>query len=164
MKNNHQLEKFMMTANEKRKLLTEIQKEKLHLAAQMLKATAKLYDESKPNLLPLWGGGIITHGQPQNKAFTIGISKKAANADKNERTKDHLCRVTETAKVILSRLQKENLSVEQIEDILLDRSIYMIVTRSENSNDLKKAKDSSNEDDWEALYKKAGVEYSIYKK
>lgn len=39
----------MMTANEKRKFLTKIQKEKLRLAAQMLKATAKLYDESKPN-------------------------------------------------------------------------------------------------------------------
>lgn len=155
---------LMLTLNEKRERLTDIQKAKLRLAAQMLKATAKFYDESKPNLLPLWGGGIITHGQPQNKTFVIGISKKAANAGKNERTKDHLCRVTETAKVILSRLQKENLSVEQIEDILLDRSIYMIVTRSENSNDLKKARDPSNEDDWKALYKKAGIEYTLYKK
>ena len=154
----------MLTVNEKRKLLTDKQKEKLRLAAQMLKATAKLFDESKPYLLPLWGGGIITHGQPQNKVFTIGISKRAANAEKNERTKDHLCRVTETAKVILSRLQKENLSVEQIEDILLDRSIYMFVTRSENSNDLKKARDPSNEDDWKALYKKAGIEYTLYDK
>ena len=31
----------MLTANEKRKLLTKIQKEKLRLATQMLKATAK---------------------------------------------------------------------------------------------------------------------------
>lgn len=155
---------FMLTANAKRKLLTDKQKEKLRLAAQMLKATAKLYDKSKPNLLPLWGGGIITHGQPQNKDFIIGISKRAAKADKKETTKDHLYRVTETAKVILTRLQKENLSVEEIENILLDRSMYMIVTRSENSVDLKNAKDPSNEDDWKALYKKAGVEYSIYKK
>lgn len=154
----------MLKANEKRKLLSEKQKVKLHLAAQMLKATAGLYDSRKSNLLPLWGGGIITHGQPQNKNFVIGISKRAEKADKKERTKDHLFRVTETAKVILSRLQKEKLSVEQIEDILLDRSMYMIVTRSENSNDLKKAKDPSNEDDWKALYKKAGVEYTLYKK
>lgn len=153
----------MLTVNDKRKLLTDKQKEKLRLAAQMLKATAKFYDESKTNLLPLWGRGIITHGQPQNKDFVIGISKRAEKAKKEERTKDHLCRVTETAKVILSKLQEENLSVEQIEDILLERSKYMIVTRSENSNDLKKAKDPSNEDDWEALYRKAGVEYTRYK-
>lgn len=154
----------MQPLNEKRKLLNDKQKDKLRLAAQMLKATAKLYDKNKPNLLPLWGGGIITHGQPKIKDFTIGISKKAANAEENERTKDHLYRVTETAKVILSRLQKENLSVEQIEDILLERSIYMIVTRSENNNDLKKARDPSNEDNWKALYKKAGVEYTLNKK
>lgn len=154
----------MLTANEKRNLLTEKQKEKLRLAAKMLKVSAKLYDESKSYLLPLWGGGIITHGQPQNKDFVIGISKRAAKVDKKERTKDHLYRVTETAKVILSRLKKEDLSVEEIENILLKRSMYMIVTRSENSNDLKKAKDSSNEDDWEALYRKAGVEYTLYEK
>lgn len=154
---------FMLTANAKRKLLTDKQKEKLRLAAQMLKATAKLYDKNKPNLLPLWGGGIITHGQPQNKDFIIGISKRAAKADKKETTKDHLYRVTETAKVILTRLQKENLSVEEIENILLERSMYMIVTRSENSVDLKNAKDPSNEDDWKALYKKAGIEYTLYK-
>lgn len=112
----------------------------------------------------MWGGGIITHGQPQNKDFIIGISKRAAKADKKETTKDHLYRVTETAKVILTRLQKENLSVEEIENILLERSMYMIVTRSENSVDLKNAKDPSNEDDWRALYKKAGVEYKLYEK
>lgn len=153
----------MMTANEKRKFLTKIQKEKLRLAAQMLKATAKLYDESKPNLLPLWGAGVITHGQPKIKAFIIGISKRASKGEEST-TWDHLYRVTETAKFILSKLQKENLSIEQIEDILLDRSIYMIVTRSENNNDLKNARDPSNEDDWMALYKKAGIEYTIYKK
>lgn len=151
----------MLTVHEKRERLTDIQKAKLRLAAQMLKATAKFYDESKPNLLPLWGGGIITHGQPQNKAFVIGVSKKAAKAEKKERTKDHLYRVTETAKVILSRLKKEKLSEKEIEDILLDRSMYMIVTRSENSVDLKRARDPSNEDDWKALYKKAGVEYTL---
>jgi len=42
--------------------------------------------------------------------------------------------------------------------------MYMIVTRSENSVDLKNAKDPSNEDDWKALYKKAGVEYTLNKK
>ena len=77
---------FMLAANAKRKLLTDKQKEKLRLAAQMLKATAKLYDKSKPNLLPLWGGEIITHGQPQNMDFIIGISKRAVKDDKNEST------------------------------------------------------------------------------
>lgn len=155
----------MLTANEKRKLLNEKQKDKLRLAAQMLQATAMFYDERKSYLLPLWGAGIITHGQPQNKDFVIGISKRAEKAEERERTKDHLCRVTETAKVILSRLQKEKLSVEQIEDILLDRSMYMIVTRSENSGILKKAlKELSNKDSWEVLYEKAGVEYTKYKK
>lgn len=155
----------MLTANEKRERLTDIQKAKLRLAAQMLKATAEFYDESKPNLLPLWGGGIITHGQPQNKAFVIGVSKKAAKAEKKERTKDHLYRVTETAKFILTKLQKENLSIEEIEDILLKRSEYMVVTRSENSGILKETlKKISNKDNWEVLYEKAGVEYTLNKK
>lgn len=151
----------MLTVNEKRKFLNSKQKEKLRLAAQMLKATADLYDESKPYLLPLWGAGVITHGQPKIKDFVIGISKQASMGEEKT-TWDHLYRVTETAKFILTKLQKKDLSIEQIEDLLLKRAEYMIVTRSENNKDLKAAKDSTNEDDWNALYKKAGVEYTLY--
>ena len=154
----------MLTVNEKRELLDNKKKEKLRLAAQMLKATAEFYDECKPYLLPLWGAGVITHGQPKIKAFIIGISKRASKGEEST-TLDHLYRVTETAKFILSKLQKENLSIEEIEDILLKRSEYMVVTRSENSGILKETlKKISNKDNWEVLYEKAGVEYTLNKK
>jgi len=73
-------------------------------------------------------------------------------------------RVTETARVILEIIPKEQLSVSQIEDLLLQRSALMITTRHENGNLLKDAlKKCVNQDSWEELYQKANIEYELFK-
>ena len=115
--------------------LTLKQAEKLRLAAEILKATAHLYDAAKPTLLPHWGGGVITHGQPKSTSLIIGISREAQKAPKDTRTRDHLYRVTQTAETILVSIQKTpGISISEIEQMLLDRAVYMVVTKSENSH------------------------------
>jgi hypothetical protein len=133
---------------------------KLKLAAQIIKKTAGLYD-GDTSVLPLWGAGVITHGQPNSKKLEIGVSKNAKGAPAKDTTRDHLHRVTKTAEYLLERAA--NLTVDEIEDILLQRSITMRVTRSENNAQLKRAiKQCDNKDDWRELYKMASVEYELY--
>jgi len=142
--------------------LTETMKKKLRLAAEIIKRTADLYEDD-PSMLPLWGGGVITHGQPNSAELEIGISKAAKNAAKKDTTRDHLFRVTATAEHLLKKAP--GLSVEQIEDILLERSVTMRVTRHENHNTLKAAlKKCQNKDDWRELYRVVGVKYELYKR
>ena len=149
----------MITEND----LNELQKIKLNLAANMLKQTAHLFKGNK-SLLPLWGGGIITHGIPKIKACVIGITKKAKKAKKTDTTNDHLYRVTETAKFVINEIQtNKNLTVEEIENLLLERSALMTTTRTENNSILKDAlKHCKNKDDWKELYKKADIEYELF--
>jgi hypothetical protein len=47
----------MVTKND----LNELQQKKLTTAANILHKTADLFDDTQ-SLLPLWGGGVITHG------------------------------------------------------------------------------------------------------
>ena len=149
----------MITKND----LNELQKLKLNLAANMLKETAHLFNGDK-SLLPLWGGGIITHGIPKIKACVIGITKNAKNATKTDLTNDHLYRVTETAKFVINKIQaNKSLTVEEIENLLLERSALMTTTRTENNSILKDAlKKCENKDNWKELYEKAGIEYELY--
>ena len=144
--------------------LNPLQKKKLRMAAEILRATARLYDDSKDqNLLPLWGGGVISHGLPKSKSFVIGTTRAAKDAEKGKTTHDHLFRVTETARHILCRHKKEHLTVEEIESILIRRSIMMKTTKSENSGILKRTlKLCTDPDNWEELYRRAEIEYEIY--
>lgn len=145
-----------------KKDLNELQLEKLRVAAEMLMATAHLYNGNK-SLLPLWGAGVITHGIPKVKKCEIGITVAAKNAKKEDITKDHLYRVTETARIILEKIQTNQLSILQIEEMLLDRSAQMITTRNENHKQLKDAlKLCINQDSWEELYHKANIKYELY--
>lgn len=142
--------------------LNELQTEKLNLAAKMLKQTAHLFNENK-SLLPLWGAGIITHGIPKIKACEIGITEEAEKEIKENRTKDHLFRVTQTANVIINEINNNDITVEEIEDLLLQRSSLMITTRNENNTILKEAlKKCTNKDDWTELYKLAKIKYRLY--
>lgn len=139
--------------------LSPKQAKKLELAARMLKATAKLWDGDK-SMLPHWAAGIITHGQPKGRSFVIGTTEAAKKAPKDDIARDHLFRVTATAEYILSRA--DTLTVKEIESILLQRSLTMITTRSQNNRDLKRAiKKCSSKDDWQELYRIANIEYTL---
>lgn len=143
--------------------LNELQRKKLRLAANILRASAEFYDGSQ-STLPLWGGGVITHGIPKITKCVIGITKDAKVAAKKDTTNDHLYRVTETARYVLNRIRSEKLSVEEIESILLQRSALMTTTRTENNSKLKEAvKHCSDKDSWEELYMRAGIEYELYR-
>lgn len=144
-----------------RNLLREPQRRKLAVAAQILKRTADLYTgNDMKKLLPLWGGGVITHGQPKSKEFIIGVTKEAKKLDKKDTALDHLCRVTETAQIILTKAK--HMSLTEIEDVLLSRSITMRTTKSENNTDLRNAvKRCEDPDNWEECYNKAGIEYEL---
>lgn len=141
--------------------MTPKARKKIRLAAEIIKRTAGLFDGDK-SMLPLWGAGVVTHGQPVSKSLEIGISNAARKATKkNETTRDHLYRVTATAEHLLKKAS--TLSVEQIEDILLQRAITMRVTRSENNSTLRLAINKcKSKDDWRELYRVAGVEYELY--
>ncbi|WP_036191947.1 hypothetical protein [Marinobacterium lacunae] len=142
--------------------LNALQRKKLTAAASILHRTAHLYDGTQ-SLLPLWGGGVITHGVPKFKKCIIGITEDAKIAKKEDRTSDHLYRVTETAKYVLSKIVEDDLDVSAIEDVLLARSALMITTRSENNKKLKDAlKQCENKDSWQELYEKAGIKYELY--
>lgn len=149
----------MITKNE----LTKLQHEKLTLAAKILKNTAELYNGNK-SLLSLWGGGVITHGIPKNNKCIIGITE-AAKKESNEMniTKDHLFRVTETARYVIDAIKKNKLKINEIEDLLLERSALMKTTKTENNQILRKALDlCENKDDWRELYHIAGIKYELY--
>jgi hypothetical protein len=149
----------MITKNE----LSKLQYEKLNLAAHILKNTAKLFNGNTA-LLSLWGGGVITHGIPKVKKCIIGITEAAKKEkDKKKVTKDHLFRVTETAKFLINAINHNNIEIEEIENILLKRSALMITTRNENNKNLKDALDQcKNKDNWKELYKIAGIKYELY--
>lgn len=150
----------MISKNE----LNKFQVTKLNLAANMLFRTADLYDGKSKNLLPLWGGGIVSHGVPKIKKCVIGITEAAESAPLNQRTNDHLFRVTETVSYIIKKIKSENLSVAEIEDILLQRSSLMTTTREENNTILKKALNNCvNKDCWKELYEIAGIKYRLFK-
>ncbi len=142
--------------------LNELQLKKLTLAAGILHRSAVLFDGAQ-NTLPLWGGGVITHGMPKFKKCVIGITKDAKQSQKKDTTNDHLYRVTETAKFILNKINNEKLGMNEIENILLQRSALMTTTRTENNKTLKDAlKLCKDRDSWQELYKKAGIEYELY--
>lgn len=145
--------------------LTKKQALKLNVAAAILKSTASIYedltDEKKKFVLPLWGGGVVSHGLPKSDYFRIGISSEAERLNKDKRTDDHLYRVTATAQHIL--LNASKWKIEDIEDELLRRSALMVVTKRQNSGVLKRClKDCNNQDDWQELYKNAGVPYRLF--
>ena len=140
---------------------------KLNVAAAILKSTASIYealtDEEKKFVLPLWGGGVVSHGLPKSDYFRIGISWEAECSTKDKRTDDHLYRVTATAQYILLNAYKWK--IENIEDELLRRSALMVVTKGQNSGVLKRClKDCDNQDNWQELYKNAGVLYRLFGK
>jgi len=142
--------------------LNELQQKKLTIAASILHRTAHLFDGTQ-SLLPLWGGGVITHGIPKFKKCVIGITEAAKIARREDTTKDHLYRVTETAKFVISKIREDDLDVNAIEKILLQRSALMTTTRTENNNKLKDAlKHCEDKDSWEELYEKAGIKYELY--
>ena len=142
--------------------LSDLQRKKLTLAANILHKTASLFDGTQ-SVLPLWGGGVITHGIPKINKCIIGITCDAKSAEKKDTTKDHLYRVTETAKFIINKIKKDNVNATEIESILLERSALMITTRTENNKKLKDAlKQCENKDSWEELYEKAGIKYVLY--
>jgi len=146
-----------------KKELNTLQTTKLNLAANMLYRTADLYDGNSKSLLPLWGGGIVSHGVPKIKKCIIGITEAAELAPVNKRTNDHLFRVTETVSHIIQRIKNDNLSIAEIEDILLQRSALMTTTREENNKILKDAlRHCENKDCWQELYKYAGIKYRLY--
>jgi hypothetical protein len=145
-----------------KKDLNDLQRKKLAVAAGILYRTAALFDGTQ-SLLPLWGGGVITHGIPKFKKCVIGITEDAKRAEKKDQTNDHLYRVTETAKFIINKIKEDSLGVNEIENILLERSALMITTRTENNKKLKDAlKKCENKDSWEELYKNAGIKYELY--
>ena len=140
--------------------LSPIQRKKLRVAAEILKITASLYDGTKC-LLPHWAAGVISHGQPKSRDFVVGITDEAQKSKKSELARDHLYRVTATAEYIL--LRASGLSIDEIEKILLVRSIQMITTRTQNNKELKRfLKKCSNKDDWRELYRVAGIGYHLY--
>jgi len=142
--------------------LNELQKKKIKLAAGILQRSATLFDGTQ-SILSLWGGGVITHGIPKVRKCVIGITEDAKSAQKKDTTNDHLYRVTETARYILNRIKNEDLGVNEIESILLQRSALMTTTRTENNKKLKDAlKLCEDKDSWEELYMKAGIKYEIY--
>lgn len=143
--------------------LNELQCEKLNLAAYILKNTAKLFNGNR-SLLSLWGGGVITHGVPKISKCIIGITEAAKNeSNDNNITRDHLYRVTETAKHVIYAIKENNLDIDEIENALLTRSALMITTRTENNKKLKDAlKQCENKDNWQELYKIAGIKYELY--
>ena len=61
--------------------LNALQKKKLKLAAGILQSSATLYDGAQ-STLPLWGGGVITHGIPKIKKCVIGITEGAKKEKK----------------------------------------------------------------------------------
>ena len=152
-----------------KKELNPLQQKKLETAAQIFIATARLYEGDK-SLLPLWAAGVVTYGQPKGKKLIIGMTKDARDLLKNKNTKlttlDHLFRVTETAKLVLNGINAKKISSpEEVEQILLDRSIYMRTTRSENFYNLKAALKKlppKKQDDWEELYRQAKIEYFLH--
>jgi hypothetical protein len=142
------------------------QRKKLECAANIFIASAGFWNGDSW-LLPLWGAGVVTHAQPKNKGLTIGESAAAAQLKKSGKaaTKDHLFRVTETAKVILEMVQQNNMTtVADIENILLQRSVYMLVTSKENQLLKNTLKDllPAQRDNWEELYKAAKIKYKLY--
>lgn len=142
--------------------LNDLQKKKLNVAAGILHKSASLFDGNR-SLLPLWGGGVITHGMPKTSRCVIGITNDAENSDKKDRAKDHLYRVTETAKYVIEKINGSNLSIDEIENMLLERSALMITTRTENNKKLKGALElCDNKDSWQELYEKAGIKYTLY--
>jgi hypothetical protein len=148
----------VITKNE----LNDLQKKKLYVAASILHKSASLFD-GNTSLLPLWGGGVISHGIPKNIKCVIGITNDAEAVDKKDRAKDHLYRVTETARYVINKINTENLSIHEIEETLLSRSALMITTRTENNKKLKSAlRLCENKDSWEELYSKAGIKYRLY--
>jgi hypothetical protein len=149
----------------KQKKLTAKQALKLKTAAMVLKVTSSIYNDldenDKKTLLPLWGGGVVTHGLP--KCFVIGRSKKAIDSkNKQELTMDHLYRVTATADYILRHADKCEWDINRIQEVLLQRSLLMIVTKEQNRILKNTVKHCDNQDDWEELYDKAGIEYDIF--
>ncbi len=149
----------MITKNE----LNELQREKLNLAAHILKNTANLFNGNR-SLLSLWGGGVITHGVPKINKCVIGITDAAKNeSNDNNITKDHLYRVTETANLVINAIKENNLDIDDIENLLLKRSAQMITTKTENNKILRKALEQcKNKDNWKELYKIAGIKYELY--
>lgn len=142
--------------------LNELQRKKLALAAGILHRSASLFDGTQ-STLPLWGGGVITHGIPKVRKCVIGITEDAKKSQKKDTTNDHLYRVTETARYVLNRINGENLGVDEIESILLQRSALMTTTRAENNRILKDAlKQCEDKDSWQELYEKAGIRYELY--
>ena len=145
-----------------REALNDLQREKLHVAANILKNTAGLYRGNKSHL-PLWAAGVVTHGQPKSRLFEIGATheaRKLRKTDKHLTTLDHLHRVTATAEYVLTRASA--LTVTEIEDILLQRAITMRTTRTENNHHLKVALEKcTDNDDWQELYNVAGVTYEL---
>ena len=128
----------------------------------MLKETAYLF-KGNTSFLPLWGAGIITHGIPKIKRCVIGITEKAKIAEKKDQTKDHLYRVTETARYIINEINTQNIDIDKVEKLLLERSALMITTRSENNHELKQSLSKcTNKDDWIELYKIAKIKYTLY--
>jgi hypothetical protein len=156
----------MIDIKKARQSLNPLQVLKLVTAAKMLKQTAGIFAEltnnpSKSSLLPLWAAGVISHGQPKSKFFEIGITDEAQKVSAQERTRDHLFRVTATAEYILSRAS--DLAPEDIENVLLERSLLMATTRKENNYVLKEAlARCDNKDDWRELYQKAGVTFLLH--
>ena len=166
--NNHRSlnNSLMIDIQQARKSLTSMQKLKLETAAQILKETAHIYNGlavDRESMLPLWAAGVVTHGQPNTKLFEIGITEAAKKAKRQDTTKDHLFRVTETAKLILTKAPA--LTVEEIQNLLIERSIKMKTTRTENHTTLKRALNGCKDrDNWKHLYKHAGVDYELYTK
>lgn len=89
------------------------------------------------SMLPLWAGGVVTHGQPRSKKLVIGITEAAGRVGKDQRTLDHLYRVTVTAEKILKEAKSR--TETEVEDILISRSVYMETTKQENRGPLKHA-------------------------
>jgi len=145
--------------------LTAKQALKLKTAAMVLKATSSIYNDldegDKKTLLPLWGGGVVTHGLPTS--FVIGRSKEASDSkNKQELTKDHLYRVTATADYILRHADKCDWDTNKIQEILLQRSLLMIVTKKQNRILKNTVRHCDNQDDWKELYEKAKIQYDIF--
>lgn len=149
-----------------RQSLSPLQVLKLATAAKMLKQTAGIFAEltnnpSKSSLLPLWAASIISHGQPKSRFFVIGITDVAQKEPGKKRTKDHLFRVTATAEYILSHAS--DWTLEEIENVMLERSLLMVTTREENNSILKSAlARCENKDDWRELYRQAEVMFQLH--
>jgi len=64
------------------------------------------------------------------------IINKSGN-NKNNTKKDHLFRVTETARYVINCIKETNLDISEIENILLKRSALMRTTKTENNKLLR---------------------------